>query len=148
MCTEGRCTRFHVRRFVKALAPGQKIVHFREASTLSAPSEARSSLSALYWESGVFAASLVEVVDDAVLSGRARTTKQARVDGVDFHTSSVCPKLGRVPTTYKQSAGAESLLIRRRALNESASVATAEHHYRPVSRSAPWWTCVLSASRS
>ena len=58
------------------------------------------------------------------------------------------PKLGRVPTTYKQSAGAESLLIRRRALNESASVASAEHRYRPVSRSAPWRTCVLSASRS
>ena len=73
---------------------------------------------------------------------------QCRVDGVDFHTSSVCPKLGRVPTTHKQSAGAESLLIRRRALNESASVATAEYHYRPVSRSAPWRTCVLSASRS
>ena len=35
---------------------------------------------------------------------------QCRVDGVHFHTSSVCPKLGRVPTTYKQSAGAESLL--------------------------------------
>ena len=76
----------------------------------SAPSEACSSLSALYGESGVAAATPVEVVDDAVLSGRARTTKQARVDGVDFHTSSVCPKLGRVPTTYKQSAGAESLL--------------------------------------
>ena len=41
----GRCSRFHVRRFVEALALGQKIVQpFREAST--APSEARSSLSA------------------------------------------------------------------------------------------------------
>jgi hypothetical protein len=62
---------------VEALALDQKIVpQFREAST--APSEARSSLSALGWESGVAAVSLVEAVDDAVLSGRARTTKQAR----------------------------------------------------------------------
>ena len=45
MRTYGRCTRFHVRRFVEALALDQKIVPpFREAST--APSEARSSLSA------------------------------------------------------------------------------------------------------
>ena len=67
-------SRSRVRRFVKALALGQKIVPpFREVS--SAPSEARSSLSALYWESGVAAASLVEVVDDAVLSGRTPTTK-------------------------------------------------------------------------
>jgi len=58
------------------LVVGQKIVQlFREASKWSAPSEARSSSSALYWESGVFAASLVEVVDDAVLSGRTPTTK-------------------------------------------------------------------------
>ena len=72
----GRCSRFHVRRFVEALVVGQKIVQlFREASKWSAPSEARSSSSALYWESGVFAASLVEVVDDAVLSGRTPTTK-------------------------------------------------------------------------
>ena len=78
MRTDSRCTRFRACRFVEALALGQKIVHFREASTLSAPSEARSSLSALYGESGVAAASLVEVVDDAVLSGRAPTTKQAR----------------------------------------------------------------------
>ena len=70
-------SRSRVRRFVKALALGQKIVHFREASTLSAPSEARSSLSALGWESGVVTVSLVEVVDDAVLSGRARTTQPA-----------------------------------------------------------------------
>ena len=35
---------------------------------------------------------------------------QRRVDGMHFTTSSVCHKLGRVPTTYKQSAGAESLL--------------------------------------
>ena len=75
----GRCSRFHVRRFAEALTLGQKIVQpFREASKLSAPSEARSSLSALYGESGVAAVSFVEVVDDAVLSGRARTTKQAR----------------------------------------------------------------------
>ena len=67
-----------VRRFVEALALGQKIVHFREASTLSAPSEARSSLSALYGERAVAAASPVEVVDEAVLSGRTPTTKQAR----------------------------------------------------------------------
>ena len=72
----GRSSHFHVRRFAEAFALGQKIVQlFREASTLSAPSEARSSLSALYWESGVAAASLVEVVDDAVLSGRTPTTK-------------------------------------------------------------------------
>ena len=79
--TRSACARTaaaRVRRFVEALALGQKIVHFREASTLSAPSEARSSLSALYGESGVAAASPVEVVDEAVLSGRARTTKQAR----------------------------------------------------------------------
>ena len=43
-----------------------------EASTLSAPSEARSSLSALYGENG--AAAATEAVDDAVLSGRTRTT--------------------------------------------------------------------------
>ena len=77
--TDGRCSRFHVRRFVEALTLGQKIVPpFSEASTLSAPSEARSSLSALYGESGVAAASPVEVVDEAVLSGRTPTTKQAR----------------------------------------------------------------------
>ena len=65
--------------YVASLALDQKIVPpFREASTLSAPSEARSSLSALYGESGVAAATPVEVVDDAVLSGRAPTTKQAR----------------------------------------------------------------------
>ena len=76
MRTDSRCSRFHVRRFAEALALGQKIVQlFREASTLSAQSVARSSLSALYWESGVAAASLVEVVDDAVLSGRTPTTK-------------------------------------------------------------------------
>ena len=79
MRTDSRCSRFHVRRFTEALALDQKIVPpFSEASTLSAPSEARSSLSALYGENGVAAASLVEVVDEAVLSGRARTTKQAR----------------------------------------------------------------------
>ena len=33
--------------------------------------------------------------------------------------------------------------VRRRALNESASVATAEHHYRPVSRPVPWRTCAV-----
>ena len=45
MRTYGRCTRFHVRRFVEALALDQKISPpFREVS--SAPSEARSSLSA------------------------------------------------------------------------------------------------------
>ena len=71
-------SRSRVRRFVKALALGQKIVHFREASTLPAQSEARSSLSAFVRESGVTAASPVEVVDDAVLSGRTPTTKQAR----------------------------------------------------------------------
>ena len=79
--TRSACARTaaaRVRRFVEALALGQKIVHFREASTLSAPSEARSSLSALYGESGVAAATPVEVVDDAVLSGRARTTQPAR----------------------------------------------------------------------
>ena len=71
----GRCSRFHVRRFVEALVVGQKIVPpFREEVS-SAPSEARSSLSALYGESGVAAASLVEVVDEAVLSGRTPTTK-------------------------------------------------------------------------
>ena len=75
----GRSSRFHVRRFAEAFALGQKIVPpFREVSTLSAPSEARSSLSALYGESSVAAATAVEVVDDAVLSWRARTTKQAR----------------------------------------------------------------------
>ncbi len=35
---------------------------------------------------------------------------QCRVDGVHFPTSLICHKLGRVPTTHKQSAGAESLL--------------------------------------
>ena len=51
--TDSRCSCFHVRRFAEALALGQKIVQlFWEASTLSAPSEARSSLSALYRESG------------------------------------------------------------------------------------------------
>ena len=45
MCTDSRCTRFRACRFVEALALGQKIVPpFREVS--SAPSEARSSLSA------------------------------------------------------------------------------------------------------
>ena len=79
MRTDGRSTRFRTRRFVEALALDQKIVQpFREASTLSAPSEARSSLSALYGESGAAAAAAVEAVDDAVLSGRAPTTKQAR----------------------------------------------------------------------
>ena len=79
MRTDSRCTRFQACCFVKALALGQKIVPpFREVSTLSAPSEARSSLSALYGESSVAAATAVEVVDDAVLSWRARTTKQAR----------------------------------------------------------------------
>ena len=79
--TRSACARTaaaRVRRFVEALALGQKIVHFREASTLSAPSEAPSSLSALYGESAVAAASPVEVVDEAVLSGRTPTTKQAR----------------------------------------------------------------------
>ena len=72
----GRCSRFHVRRFAEALALGQKIVQlFRDASTLSAPSEERSSLSALYGESGVAAATAVEAVDDAVLLGRTPTTK-------------------------------------------------------------------------
>ena len=45
VCTDSRCTRFRACRFVEALALGQKIVPpFREVS--SAPSEARSSLSA------------------------------------------------------------------------------------------------------
>ena len=77
MRTDTRCTRFRACCFVEALALDQKIIPpFREVS--SVPSEARSSLSALYWESGVTAASPVEVVDDAVLSGRTPTTKQAR----------------------------------------------------------------------
>ena len=44
--TRSACARTaaaRVRRFVEALALGQKIVYFREASTLSAQSEARSS---------------------------------------------------------------------------------------------------------
>ena len=79
MRTDGRSTRFRTRRFVEALALDQKIVPlFREAPTRSAPSEARSSLSALYWESAVAAATPVEVVEDAVLSGRARTVTASR----------------------------------------------------------------------
>ena len=71
-------SRSRVRRFVKALAPGQKIVHFREASMLPARRKRAARCRLLYWESGVTAASPVEVVDDAVLSGRTPTTKQAR----------------------------------------------------------------------
>ena len=77
MRTDSRCTRCRVRRLVEALALGQKIVLlFHEVST--APSEARSSLSALDWESGVAAATPVKVVDEAVLSGRTPSNKQAR----------------------------------------------------------------------
>ena len=33
--------------------------------------------------------------------------------------------------------------VRPNALNESASVATAEHHYRPVLSPVPWRTCAV-----
>ena len=101
-------SRSRVRRFVKALALGQKIVHFREASTLPAQSEARSSLSAFV---------LGERRDRGVAR---RSSRRCRPIGEnsDYQTSTPSPRrirARRILTKRRRGAGAVLFAARRGA---------------------------------
>ena len=107
VCTDSRCTRFRACRFVEALALDQKIVPpFREVS--SAPSEARSSLSAF-------------VLGEQRGRGDARrSSRRCRPIGEnsDYQTSTPSPRrirARRILTKRRRGAGAMLFAPRRGA---------------------------------
>ena len=119
VCTDSRCTRFRACCFVEALALGQKIVPpFREVS--SAPSEARSSLSAFV---------LGERRDRGVAR---RSSRRCRPIGEnsDYQTSTPSPRrirARRILTKRRRGAGAVLFAARR-----GAAMASRPHRAAPA----------------